>query len=575
MATKRSDSGGRRAVRTAAPKAAMNREQQLLRLLTRLTAPLVGEESISRQARRMARELRRAFRANACVIRILAGDELALLAADGVSRKKLSPRLPVKMGISEEIVSSRRPLYIPEVRQHPLIGPIAASNPHTYQFISYAGAPLLASGEPTGIVGLYWTRRQAQFTTAELDALQVFASNIAVAVTNHELYRELRSQQERMQAEAERSLQIEQALRESERRYRSVVEDQTEMIVRWRPDGTRTFVNDSYCRYFGHSREELIGTGFMPLVATEDRAMIRRKIASFTPQRPVQVDEHRVVLSDGSIGWNEWTDRAIYDEKGHLLEFQSVGRDITERKRLQEQLLQARKMESIATLAGGVAHDFGNLLEVIIGCAGLVRHQPGLTAKTVELLDDIAFAAERGAALTDQMLAYARGRSHLHKPTDLNAVVRSVWALACKRLRRPVKGILKLEPRLPAVLADETQLHQVIMNLCLNAIEAAPGGTCRIEISTESRRLTAGQAAKLELAAGHHACLQVRDQGRGMDSETLQRMFDPFFTTKPMGRGMGLAAALGIIRDHRGQIRVESAPGKGTTVSVWLPIKRE
>src|SRR5690606_14010962 len=178
---------------------------------------------------------------------------------------------------------------------------------------------------------------------------------------------------------------------------------------------------------------------------------------------------------DGHIGWNEWTDRAIFDDQGRPVEFQSVGRDVTERKRLQDQLLQARKMESVGTLAGGIAHDFGNVLAVILGNVSMLQRRPDLSPRMREMLADIATAAERGSAFTQQLLIYAQGTVRQRAPADLNELIRAT-AGRCLRHHEPhdIRIELRLGPDTPAVMVDSSQIEQVILNLGLNAMEALP-----------------------------------------------------------------------------------------------------
>lgn len=550
------------------PQSDVSRER--LRLIAQATGRVIGSDSLARQAQAMAEEVRAIFHADACVIRLLEGRDLVLLATTGIPARHLSERLPLDHGVSEEILRRHRPLFVPDAKAHPLILALKNRLPRKYQFTSYAGTPLLVNDQAVGILGIFSLQRREDLADTDLDLLQILGNNISVALVNDRLYAEMKQQRDQLAAEIAERQRAEQALRESQERYRRVVEDQTEFLVRWKPDGTRTFVNESYCRYFGKTREELIGSNFMLQVAEEDRERVRRKIASMTPVNAVQTDEHRVILPDGRIGWNEWTDRALFDEQGRLVEFQSVGRDITERKRLQEELLEARKMESIGTLAGGIAHDFGNVLAVVMGNVSVLKRQPGLSPRMHELLSGIASAAERGSVFTQQLLAYAGGAARSLAVVDLNALVRTALSLLGPTKVDGVDLVLNLRPDTPEILADAVQIEQVILNLTLNALEASPPPG-RVDITTGRQKLEGATAARLDVVAGEYAFLRVQDQGTGIREEHMKRLFEPFFTTKPMGRGMGLATTRAIVRDHHGQVRLESVPGEGTTVTAWLP----
>jgi two-component system, cell cycle sensor histidine kinase and response regulator CckA len=261
----------------------------------------------------------------------------------------------------------------------------------------------------------------------------------------------------------------------------------------------------------------------------------------------------------------------VFDEPGRVSRIVGISTDVTDRKRLQVQLLQSQKLQSIGTLAGGVAHDFGNLLAVIIGNLSIVLRQSSVEAKVKDMLRDVMDAAERASALTHQLLAFARGGLQKPIPTDLNRHVESVLRIVRRTAPRRIEFAVKLAPDLPHLNADPTQLEQVVMNLCLNAIEASQQPST-VEVTTSSETLDARQAGKLELAPGGYIRLCVRDHGSGMDAATIERVFEPFFSTKPTGRGMGLASTQGIVHSHKGQIHMESDLGRGTTVSVWLPV---
>jgi len=247
--------------------------------------------------------------------------------------------------------------------------------------------------------------------------------------------------------------------------------------------------------------------------------------------------------------------------------------DITERLRLQHELLSAQKLKSVGTLAGGIAHDFNNLLAVVVGQASMQLRDRSLPARLREALEDILHAAERGSALTRQLLSYARGGLQQPIPVALNEVVESVMKILRRAMPPQVEFLLELDRGLPQVMADPSQIEQVVMNLCLNAAQASPVPG-RVEVTTQAVMLERGQADELGLGAGDHVQIQVRDFGRGMDEAVKERIFEPFFTTKPEGRGMGLSVTLGVIKSHHGHIEVDSAPDRGTTMTVWLPAIR-
>ncbi len=375
--------------------------------------------------------------------------------------------------------------------------------------------------------------------------------------------------------------EAEEALRRSEERYRTLVEMAPEAIVVVDTE-TLKFVdaNENAVRMFGLPREGLLEVGpieLSPAVQPDGRSSLesaRTKILEARSGRLVGFEwTHR--SADGREFPCEVRIIAMSEPDQHLLRGSIT--DISERKRAEEerqqlerQLLQAQKLESIGTLAGGIAHDFNNLLAVILGQASVHTRDRGLPEKVRDSLRDIVDASERGSALTHQLLAYARGGLQKPAPTDLNQVVGSVLQILTRTTPSRIELVCRLGADVPAIMADATQIEQVVMNLCLNAIQASEA-PARVEVITTSEALGPEAAGAMELEAGRFVLLQVRDHGCGMDGETAERIFEPFFTTKPMGRGMGLAAAMGIVKSHHGQIRVDSAPGEGTTMSVWLP----
>jgi signal transduction histidine kinase/CheY-like chemotaxis protein len=248
---------------------------------------------------------------------------------------------------------------------------------------------------------------------------------------------------------------------------------------------------------------------------------------------------------------------------------------LAERERIEEDLRQTQKLESIGLLAGGVAHDFNNLLVGILGNSSLAMDMlPELSPARV-LLKDVLVAGQRAGSLTRQLLTHSGKSRFSIALLDLSGLVREISGLIQPSISKRVRLRLDLDPDLPAVQGDASQLQQLVMNLVINGAEAASGGIGAVAVTT---RLCDVREENLPRAIpptamqpGRYVCLEVRDDGAGMDTATLARIFDPFYTTKLAGRGLGLAAALGIVRSHGGGIEVETAPGKGSTFRVYLP----
>jgi len=245
-------------------------------------------------------------------------------------------------------------------------------------------------------------------------------------------------------------------------------------------------------------------------------------------------------------------------------------------REIEEQLRHTQRLESLGVLAGGVAHDFNNLLTGILGNVSLVMEEAPRDAHFQPMLQNAMRAAEQAANLTRQMLAYAgKGQFYL-EAVNLSAVARDIRALLLASISKNVDLILDLDDRVPAVEADRGQMQQLLMNFVINGAEAiGPERAGTVLVSTRARRLDYGELRNVfpreDLLPGDYVCLEVRDTGAGMDAETQKKIFDPFFSTKFTGRGLGLSAVMGIVRSHKGGIRVESERGKGSKFTVFLP----
>lgn len=621
---------------------------------------------------------------------------------------------------------------------------------------------------------------------------------------------------------------MEETLRESEERYRTVVEDQTEVIARLGPDGSYKFANDVFCRVFGKSRKELYGRTWKPDAVAEDLPEIERKLALLSPENPVVVIENRVRIADGQVRWMQFVNRGFYDEAGALKEIQAVARDVTERrtiedalresekkhrallealpdvvmrfdregrhlyaspnvekvvglpaeqflgrthremgfpekwcsfweerigrvfqtaepseieysftgplgpktfdwrlvpefdekqvvasvlsvsrdvtqikaaeqryqtlfqelqdglvlsqierdaeglpfslpiisvnpacerlvgrkkdtllgrsllelvpelkpsweralfrsagtgdpvilegysdllkrhlevrafrpapdqlalfiedttagkqaeeerKRLQAQLLQAQKMEAVGQLAGGVAHDFNNILAAMLMHLELLGEETSVDSETKELLKELESEANRAAALTRQLLLYGRRSTMQIRLVDLNELLVNLMKMLRRLLGEQIEITIRGENDGLMVNADPGMIEQVILNLSLNARDAMPNGG-RLSLSlTRTSIQTVAPAMNLDAYPGEFACLMVQDTGTGMDEATRERIFDPFFTTKGVGKGtgLGLATVYGIVRQHEGWLQVESTPEVGSTFRVFLPLAK-
>jgi PAS domain S-box-containing protein len=347
---------------------------------------------------------------------------------------------------------------------------------------------------------------------------------------------------------------------------------------------TVLFVSEGARDLTGWPAQQLVSGAihFRDIIHPDDIGRVREATRGAVHEgRDVEV-EYRIRTRDGVEKWVLSRGRGLPGPDGRPRMFEGLAIDITAQKHaeiarlaLERKLLEGQKLESLGLLAGGIAHDFNNLLSGIIGNANMVRLSlPAGTAMDAQLRA-IEGASLRAAELCRQMLAYAGKGRFVVEPTDLSALVEDLLPLLRISIARQATLDLRLDRRLPAVMADATQLRQIVMNLVLNAGDAIGDQGGEITVRTGSMRVTIEDLAACVtgagLMAGEYVYLEIRDTGCGMPPDVLAKIFDPFFTTKFAGRGLGLAAVLGIVRGHQGALRVSSTPGVGSLFRLLLP----
>jgi two-component system cell cycle sensor histidine kinase/response regulator CckA len=366
----------------------------------------------------------------------------------------------------------------------------------------------------------------------------------------------------------------EAAHRESEEKYRDFIENANYGIFRANPEGDLLYVNPALVSMLGYaSKEELLSLNLERdiYVNPADRVAAGQTYQSSRRGTGIEVNWRR---KDYKIIAVRLSGRVILDSENQIKHFEVIAEDVTEKRTLEEQFRQAQKMEAMGRLAGGISHDFNNLLGVIIGYSDLLLASPPGDDSTQHRIEEIKKAGQRAASLTRQLLAFSRKQVLSPKVLDLNSVVSETCKMLLRLLGEDVQLITKLAPELDAVKADPTQIEQVLMNLAINARDAMPnGGKLIIETSNAKLDSTSGQQKQVEVQAGNYVLLTVSDSGVGMDKATQARIFEPFFTTKERGKGtgLGLATVYGIIQQSGGYIWVHSEVGKGTTFKVYIP----
>ncbi|HVX66498.1 MAG TPA: PAS domain S-box protein [Bryobacteraceae bacterium] len=357
---------------------------------------------------------------------------------------------------------------------------------------------------------------------------------------------------------------------EAVQRLAAIVQSSDDAIIGKNLDGIIQSWNLGAERIYGYSDQEAIGQP-MTMLLPPDRPDEESAILSRL-HRGERVDHFETVRlrKDGRLIDVSMTISPIRDELGRITGASSVTRDITERRRFEEQIRETQKLESLGVLAGGVAHDFNNLLVGIMGNASLALETLREDHPARRMLEGVLQASERATSLTQQLLAYSGKGRFVVQPIDMSQLIREIVALIQTSISKSVRVRFELDDNLPPIDADVAQIQQLVMNLVINGAEAIgdASGIVTIRTAVESRD---GHDPG---APDRFVRLEVEDTGCGMDPATRERMFDPFFTTKFTGRGLGLAAALGIVRGHRGEIEVDSTPGQGTRFRVVFPASR-
>ena len=369
--------------------------------------------------------------------------------------------------------------------------------------------------------------------------------------------------------------EVESALQESEAKYRSVVENSlvASYIIQ---DGLFRFASSRFCALSGYRYDELVDKlSPLDLVHPDDRERMRASLEKrLSGETTKNEHEFRVVRKDGKVLTLKLFG-SFFTYHGRPAAFGTFI-DVTREVNLESQLRQSQKMEAIGTLAGGIAHDFNNILTVLVGYGTLLQMKMEKTNPLRLYADQILSASQKASSLTQSLLAFGRRQPITLKPQNMNAVVRGTENLLKRLITEDIVLVTDLAPEDMVVMADSTQIDQILFNLVSNARDAMPGGGV-LRIATEAFDLDRQFVLVNGFGeTGRYAHLAVSDTGTGMDASTREKIFDPFFTTKATGKGtgLGLSTVYGIVKQHNGYITVESEPGRGTTFHIYLPIVR-
>ncbi|HEX3581061.1 MAG TPA: response regulator [Thermoanaerobaculia bacterium] len=356
-------------------------------------------------------------------------------------------------------------------------------------------------------------------------------------------------------------------LRESERRFQSMLANLQLIAMTVDCDGRITYCNDHLLRLTGWTREELLGRGwfetFIPREIQDDIHQTFRALLADLPE--AWHHENEITTRSGKRLMIQWNNTVLRSLGGEVIGAASIGEDVTERRSLEQQMLRAQRLESLGTLAGGIAHDLNNLLmPILMGVTLLKRFE--ISEPSRKAIENIERSVKRGSDLVKQVLLFARGAGTSRNAVQIADVVREIVSIAESTFPKNISFHISVPGDLKPVTGDTTQLTQVLLNLCVNARDAMPKGG-QILIS----------AVESELSAGPHVVLEVTDTGDGIPKENMDRIFDPFFTTKPIGKGtgLGLSTVQGIVANHGGFVTVASTLGEGTTFKIHIPPRIE
>ena len=442
----------------------------------------------------------------------------------------------------------------------------AATDPSTREFAedylrphgirSMLDVPIVVGGFRTGVLCLEHVRTQREWTADEKTFALAMSNLVSLALESVE----------RRQAET--------SLRESEKRFRQFAETIEEVFWMTDPSGSEMiYVSPAYEKIWHRTCASLYATplSWLELVHPDDRERI--SLATAAKRTRGEYDErYRIQRADGTLRWIH--DRAfpVRDSHGNVLRIVGTAEDITESKQVEAQLLRSQRMESIGTLAGGIAHDLNNVLTPIMMSIELLKLQE-TNARRLNIFSTIENSARRGAEMVQQVLSFARGVEGRQLAVEVGRLIKEIEKITNETFLKNIQVSSRIQKDLWGVQGDPTQLHQVLLNLCVNARDAMPnGGTLKLSavnvvLDENCTELSA------EARPGRHVLIEVEDSGTGMPPEVLERIFEPFFTTKELGKGtgLGLSTTLAIIKGHHGFLRVHSEMGNGTKFQLYLP----
>jgi len=414
----------------------------------------------------------------------------------------------------------------------------------------WASVPLKTKDAPAGVL-IVAGESYDIFTPKQAELMEAFGNHISVAISNARLF---------------------ERLRQSEQRYLDLFENAPDMYLSVDRRHRIVGCNTTGASMLGSPREAVVGLPFESLFVESRRDNVRAAVdAMFTDGRGLRDMEEQMRGQNGQTFFVNLNSSLVFDETGATVNARIVARDISDRKKMEGAILHAQKIDSIGNLAGGVAHDFNNILSAILGSASIMRRHLPEKAKFSKYVEIIESSARRGSSLTRQLLTFARKTETFIKPVNINQLIGETLTLFERSVSKEIRIVTSLSEQGAVVNGDDGQIQQALLNLFLNARDAMPeGGT--LTISTSLILADAHTPSQFSsVKPGPFVVIQVSDTGHGIAREMHNRVFEPFFTTKDHGTGLGLSVVYGVVQAHGGFINLESSVGKGTTFSLYLP----